>query len=157
MELSQAMSDPSPAVTTSPPTLPVKFDLDSAARQSLASSLKTLVIQTQALVDLKNMHAKQTAGQTKRKLPFEQPLIHRLHLNRYEEDVDLSNLVNFPPKLQPVPVKPLFFDIAWNYIDYPGKTAQAEKSLANGRAGQSTEEEEETPQAAKRGWFGFGR
>ena len=151
------MSASSGAATTSSPTLPVKFDLDSAAQQSLASSLKTLVIQTQALVDLKNMHSQRTAGQSKRKLPFEQPLIHRLHLNRYEEDVDLSNLVNFPPKLQPVPVKPLFFDIAWNYIDYPGKTAQGEKSLANGRAAGVTAEEEETPQATKRGWFGFGR
>jgi signal recognition particle subunit SRP68 len=35
--------------------------------------------------------------------------------------VDFENgIVQWPPKVQPVPVKPLFLDIAWNFIEYPG-------------------------------------
>jgi signal recognition particle subunit SRP68 len=50
-------------------------------------------------------------------------------------------------------VKPLFLDVAWNYIEYPGmqggrvegatKTAE-EKSDGKGKEG-------------RKGWFGFGR
>ncbi|KAA8913304.1 hypothetical protein FN846DRAFT_897280 [Sphaerosporella brunnea] len=31
-----------------------------------------------------------------------------------------KGIVQWPPKVQPVPVKPLFLDIAWNFIEYPG-------------------------------------
>lgn len=74
--------------------------------------------------------------------------------------VDLSNLVTYPPKLRPVPVKPLFFDVAWNYIDYPGRGKAAVEDgtvAANGAAQQSEEEKIEEKKPAKRGWFGFGR
>ncbi|KAI1421018.1 Cupredoxin [Xylaria sp. FL1777] len=48
------------------------------------------------------------------------PLVNRL--GEYPaEGVDLENMVDYPPRLQPTPVKPLFFDAAWNYIDYPRK------------------------------------
>ena len=73
--------------------------------------------------------------------------------------VDLTNLVQYPPKIQPVPVKPLFLDVAWNYIDYPGrqtetvvgKVAEAVETVING------DHEERQPEQKKRGWFGFGR
>lgn len=78
------------------------------------------------------------------------------------EGVDLENIVVYPPKLELIPVKPIFLDVAWNYIDYPGKQAQpsqpskqkgAEGSAAAGAG--ATAGEEAKPQ--KRGWFGFGR
>lgn len=64
-------------------------------------------------------------------------------------DVNLENIVAYPPRLEAIPVKPLFLDVAWNYISYPEKQAgpRAEKPAAV--------EQEAKPQ--KRGWFGFGR
>jgi signal recognition particle subunit SRP68 len=73
------------------------------------------------------------------------PLIERM--DEYAADsLDLSNLVPYPPKMQPIPVKPLFLDVAWNYIDYP-RDDQVEP------ANKDTEERKES----RRGWFGFGR
>lgn len=78
------------------------------------------------------------------------PLVARL--DKYPVgEVNLSRLVNYPPQLEPVPVKPLFLDVAWNYIDYPG----TRKAVANQQtSGQSTQSEKKQ---TKRSWFGFGR
>lgn len=77
-------------------------------------------------------------------------------LNEYPTNgVDLENLVSYPPKLELVPVKPLFFDAAWNYIEYPGR--EVEKVAENEvKGGEKTVGTEQTPQQ-KKGWFGFGR
>ncbi|KAH6856513.1 hypothetical protein B0I37DRAFT_318122 [Chaetomium sp. MPI-CAGE-AT-0009] len=92
--------------------------------------------------------------------------------------VDLENIVTYPPRLEPFPVKPLFLDVAWNYITYPGKGGgeqqQQQQQQAGagegagegagaaaggvqeqGGAGAGAAESEAKPQ--KRGWFGFGR
>lgn len=66
----------------------------------------------------------------------------------------------YPPRLEAIPVKPIFLDVAWNYIDYLEKIAAGGDK--NQQQQQRTEEvqeeqtqEEEKPK--KRGWFGFGR
>ncbi|KAK2630427.1 hypothetical protein QTJ16_001247 [Diplocarpon rosae] len=85
-----------------------------------------------------------------------QPLLERL--NQYPlEGVQLGNLVTYPPKLEPIPVKPLFFDAAWNYIEYPGREIQ-EKAVSNGVQGTAAKGQtaEQTAQQ-KKSWFGFGR
>ncbi|KAJ3170488.1 signal recognition particle subunit srp68 [Irineochytrium annulatum] len=62
-------------------------------------------------------------------------------MNKFRSAFDPANprLIDFPPKLQPVPSKPLFFDIAFNSIEYPienierraaGKGRVAKKSAA---------------------------
>jgi len=64
-----------------------------------------------------------------------------------------------------VPVKPLFFDTAWNYVEYPGRKTPAgvvaavagrgevvDSGGAGGGGGSGEKKQEE-----KRGWFGFGR
>lgn len=63
-------------------------------------------------------------------------------LNQFSQNADLSKLVPYPPQMQPVPVKPLFLDVAWNYIDYP-HAAEKQPPAAEEKKG--------------RGWFGFGR
>uniref|UniRef100_A0A093UQD6 Signal recognition particle subunit SRP68 n=1 Tax=Talaromyces marneffei PM1 TaxID=1077442 RepID=A0A093UQD6_TALMA len=70
------------------------------------------------------------------------PLIERM--DEYAvESLNLTNLVPFPPKMRAIPVKPLFLDVAWNYIQYPR---------------ERTEEQEEAPNTeGRRGWFGFRR
>ncbi|KAH6635244.1 hypothetical protein B0J18DRAFT_418304 [Chaetomium sp. MPI-SDFR-AT-0129] len=83
--------------------------------------------------------------------------------------VDLNNIVTYPPRLESFPVKPLFLDVAWNYIEYPGKSAgeqqpqqRVEKPAQVAAAVTAPAEEEEEEEQAeakpqKRGWFGFGR
>ncbi|KAH7328185.1 signal recognition particle, 68 kDa subunit [Stachybotrys elegans] len=69
--------------------------------------------------------------------------------------VDLANLVQFPPKMEPIPIKPIFLDVAFNYINYPGKGRQTPASTTNAAAAPTPQQEH--PQQQKRGWFGFGR
>ncbi|KAK2696523.1 hypothetical protein QWA68_004619 [Fusarium oxysporum] len=88
-----------------------------------------------------------------------QPLIGSLH--QYPVGgVNLSHVVEFPPKLATIPVKPIFLDVAWNYIDYPNKVPkqqQQQQAAAAAPSQADTPERTESPAPAKRGWFGFGR
>ncbi|CAG8486057.1 8117_t:CDS:10 [Diversispora eburnea] len=54
----------------------------------------------------------------------EMPLIE--HLNQYPLNLSINNvnLINFPPEFTAIPAKPLFFDIASNYINYPSNLSQ---------------------------------
>lgn len=71
-------------------------------------------------------------------------------LSTYPEGaVNLDNIITFPPQLEAIPVKPLFLDVAWNYISYPEKQSGPRTEKA------STVEQE--AKSHKRGWFGFGR
>ncbi|CAG8439666.1 7635_t:CDS:10 [Scutellospora calospora] len=52
------------------------------------------------------------------------PLIERLH--QYPSNLTMNNphLINFPPEFTPIPAKPLFFDIAFNHVDFPSSLSQ---------------------------------
>jgi signal recognition particle subunit SRP68 len=120
--------------------------------QFLKDLLEGEVQRYRALVEISNLNEvahKNEEGANR------QPLVERL--NEYPANgVDLQNLVSYPPKLEPVPVKPLFFDAAWNYIEYPGR--ELERVAENGVNGgeKLAPSTEQTPQQ-KKGWFGFGR
>lgn len=138
-----ATGAPPPAPSTGPP----KLDITREQAESLHSRAQGLVSQYRALVDLQ----KSAVGSTPKGATISAPIVERL--NEYPlGGADLQNLVQWPPKLQPVPVKPLFLDVAFNYIEYPG----SKKSVENGGV-----ELEERPVGAeepkKKGWFGFGR
>lgn len=135
--------------TSGPPTL----DVSPRQAESLQRLLEGLVTQHRALVELYNLTPK--ASIISNKETNAAPLID--NLDEYPANgVDLRNLVTYPPKIQPIPVKPLFFDIAWNYIEYPGRPNKAvlggEKPGVDGEKGQGEQKKE-----GKRGWFGFGR
>jgi signal recognition particle subunit SRP68 len=129
--------------------IPLKLSLDARTVSVLQLSLRQAVFETQALTELqKAMH---TGSESVTKST---PLIERL--GSYPEGkVDLHNLVTYPAKLAPVPVKPLFFDVAWQHIQYPGdkKAGSAGTNVGKAVKGKA---EEETKTAGKRGWFGFG-
>lgn len=83
------------------------------------------------------------------------PVVSDLHSYPQTTDagiVDLTNLVTYPPKLEPVPVKPIFLDLAYNYIDYPGRSGGGKGGFVSGDEGKGKGGE----QPKKRGWFGFG-
>lgn len=55
--------------------------------------------------------------------------------------------------MRPVPVKPLFLDVAWNYIEYPGRKREAPVTVVTNGVDMGAKEEKKE----KKGWFGFGR
>jgi signal recognition particle subunit SRP68 len=91
-----------------------------ADAQGLQKSLDGEVSRYRALVEMDTLAAK--AGTVKNQ--------HGVLLDRLDEwpdKIDFQNgIVQYPPKIQPVPVKPVFLDIAWNFIEYPG-SEQAER------------------------------
>jgi signal recognition particle subunit SRP68 len=103
-----------------------------------------------ALVELHNITASQDAQESSL------PLIERLSTYPLQ-GVNLKNIVTYPPKLEPIPVKPLFFDVAWNYIEYPGQTTTIKTAVAGGKTEQpQVDSKPDPPAVQKKGWFGFG-
>jgi signal recognition particle subunit SRP68 len=136
---------------------PATLEIAPSTYDDLKSRISDLQAKTHARVELDSLSTPSTTPQA-----GAQPLVN--NLNAYPspgQKVDLTNLVTYPPKIEPVPVKPLFLDVAWNYIEYPGRKAEGKRVVAkaeemvkpvvNGVKDESKEPEK------KRGWFGFGR
>jgi signal recognition particle subunit SRP68 len=126
-------------------TTPRNIDIHKNDVRFLHGLLKGELQRCRALVEIDNLKAKTDSSSTRSHAPLIQSL------SEYPGGgVDLENLVAYPPKVEPIPVKPLFFDVAWNYIDYPGQASHAPQ--------QSTAAEPPQPATQKKkGWFGFGR
>jgi signal recognition particle subunit SRP68 len=142
------------ALSAAPPSSPIekgaplKLDIHPELTKALHTKLEHLVLQHRALVQLQGFES--SAGVKGESSGSSNPLVEQL--DEYPAaGVDLSNIVTYPPKLRPVPVKPLFFDLAWNYIQYPGQETWSAKAK---QPDKSNDKEEKKP--AKRGWFGFG-
>lgn len=130
---------------------PPNVDVTSFQAQNLRDLLQSLVFQHRALVELHNLDSSSKKTQYW-PLP---PLLERL--DEYPPTlVDLTNLVTYPPKVEPIPVKPLFLDVAFNYIDYPGRTRDVARRGANG-TGEPAKSGAEERKEGRKGWFGFGR
>ena len=126
---------------------PLNLHVTPAQCSDLHSLLQSLVSQHRALVEL---HDLQSASAKKNINPVP-PLVERL--DEYPSDgVDLTNLVTYPPKVEPIPVKPILLDVAFNYIEYPGRNRKVKDTGVNGVTEDAKGGEEK-----KRGWFGFGR
>ncbi|KAK1985801.1 signal recognition particle protein [Colletotrichum cereale] len=137
--------DPQPEVKS-----PRNIEVSGNDAKSLANFLQGEFQRHRALVHLSNLlrNAESSEDDTKNV-----PLIERLR--EYPSGgTDLANLVSIPPKLSTIPVKPIFLDVAWNYIDYPGKEPQEVAPHSND---EQASESGAKPQPQKRGWFGFGR
>ncbi|KAL4881257.1 hypothetical protein BJY04DRAFT_189459 [Aspergillus karnatakaensis] len=127
---------------------PPRSNVSPAQTQALEHELRALVTKYQGLVTLESITAQEQSKSTNQR-----PLVERLH--EYSGDsLDLNNLVPYPPEIRPIPVKPLFLDVAWNYIDYPreGKAAVSAETPV-----QTEESVVEEKKGGRRGWFGFGR
>ena len=121
------------------------FDITSSQASKLLSLLQSLTLRHRALVELDNINDIDTSkpGNPQR------PLIERLNEWPKSGKVDLGNLIKYPPEIECVPVKPIYLDLAWNYVQYTGEKRKMPDSLA------STVPAKEEKKA--RGWFGFGR
>ncbi|KAI5287660.1 hypothetical protein KEM52_001477 [Ascosphaera acerosa] len=147
-ELSQPTTPAPPSAST-----PLRLGITASQLQALQAHLARLTLHCQALCELAAMKSAANAV-NQQHLP---PLVARLGTYPLA-DVDLSHLVTFPPKMRPIPVKPLFLDIAYNYLEYPG-TVPAKSVAGDAQQRQPSKEVAETkPETpTKRGWFGFGR
>lgn len=124
---------------------PPRLDVSRAQAQTLTTTLRNLVAQYRGLVTLEKISADGAS-----KSANERPVIERLH--EYSGDgMDVDHLVPTLPQLQLVPMKPLFLDVAWNYVDYP-RERRDEPQEETG-----TTATEEKKSGGRRGWFGFGR
>lgn len=112
--------------------------------QFLHNLLKGELQRCRAIVEIDNIREKAKSAASQVKIP----LVDRLR-EYPAEGVDLENLVDYPPQIKPVPVKPLFFDVAWNYIDYHGKPPATTIEVDTAPTS--------SPEPKKKGWFGFGR
>ncbi|WEW57305.1 signal recognition particle subunit srp68 [Emydomyces testavorans] len=129
---------------------PLRLDVSEQQAKALSTQLQQLICQYRGIVEIEKLSSETTAAAECSALPS---LLDRL--GEYPPNgPNLSNLVSYPPKIEPVPVKPLFLDVAWNYIDYPREAKRAvdarEPAAAAAAAGGK-------PEAKKKGWFGFGR
>ncbi|KAL5611432.1 uncharacterized protein BROUX77_001588 [Berkeleyomyces rouxiae] len=140
--------------TTSTPDI----NVTPAQMQALRALLDAQVLRFRALVHIDTVRAtaassegttaEGTTGQAQTPLPTQLPLVETL--GEYPAaGADLNNLVTYPPRPTLIPIKPIFLDVAWNYIDYPGRASTVE--IQTGAA------EMQSDQQKKKGWFGFGR
>lgn len=120
--------------------------------ESLRDTLKGELQRSRALVEMSNLKKQKDKGNAK---IVPRPLVDRLGQYPVGGVVDLENIVPYPPKLEPLATKPLFLDVAWNYVRYPDKQGASATGAAQSKAPQKTSAKEEQP--AKKGWFGFGR
>nr|KMM70532.1 hypothetical protein CPAG_06843 [Coccidioides posadasii RMSCC 3488] len=124
-----------------------RMEVSGQQANALSTHLQHLIWQYRGIVEIEKLNDEASRAENST-LP---PLLERLG-GYPSASPDLSNLVTYPPKIQPIPVKPLFFDVAWNYIDYPREAKRAIDVRES-----TTADTEEKPEPKKRGWFGFGR
>lgn len=131
--------------SSDPESSPQNIEIRQADVRFLHDLLKGELQRCRAIVEIDNLRAKSTSAASKNTTPLVQ------RLSEYPADrVDLENLVNYPPKVEAIPVKPLFFDVAWNYVGYPGKAPPAV-------AEEAPKGQEQAASSQKKGWFSFGR
>ncbi|XP_063980877.1 signal recognition particle subunit SRP68 [Diachasmimorpha longicaudata] len=125
----------------------LQHTLDALTDQSLlpeelTSSLKNLVSSIEGALSAAHGRsvlekgAEEEAG-TIKQTKSKKPLVERLH--EYREDNSLltkqPNVFNIPPPMQSIPCKPLFFDLAFNMVEFPDLSDQLGDQGKKGQAG----------------------
>ncbi|CAI6235448.1 unnamed protein product [Periconia digitata] len=150
---SQATS--APRISGEPSVAP-KLMVSEQQANKLKQSLGNLTSHYRGLVALSQLSSNSDAA-SQSHLNNAAPVVERLNEYPSSGKVELGNLVTWPPKLKPVPVKPMFLDVAWNYVEYPGRSKAQDQSSAAAEKEQAEEPKKEEVKPAKKGWFSFGR
>jgi signal recognition particle subunit SRP68 len=82
------------------------------------------------------------------------------HLDEYLEEGDAlasgdGKLTKFPPDFLPVPCKPLFFDLAWNHVEFPRVDHKMEVTPAKAKKVAQQQQQQEQQQQQTGGLSGF--
>ena len=144
---SRALTHVNTSLTLLPPSpttvTPNSIDITSTEVKILQRQLEADVTRYHALAEMDRLTA--VAAAKEAKSADTKPLIERL--DRYpEQGVDFGRLATYPPRVEPIPVKPIFFDIAWNFIEYPGQEKVMEAKVENQKEAESGQ---------KKGLFSF--
>ncbi|KAK3353140.1 hypothetical protein B0T25DRAFT_456841 [Lasiosphaeria hispida] len=143
-----------PVLSTDDDPSPLNIQVDKRDVHLLVRLLSGELQRSRALAEI--LSPKKTKPATPSSTDISKPLISQLS-NYPVGGVDLDNIVEYPPRVESVPVKPLFLDVAWNYISYQDNSVKASPNeTAKGHEKTAAAGQEAKP-AQKRGWFGFGR
>jgi signal recognition particle subunit SRP68 len=145
------------APDANPSTQVPNLEISQQQASFLTGHLQSLTHQYRALAQL----TKDAAGSAQTGTTQPGPWIE--HLHEYPasgSSVDLTRLVDYPARLRAVPVKPIFLDLAWDYVDFPGQDRPTKTTLV-GKAVDTVKEtigpnEGAQKPEGKRGWW-FGR
>lgn len=90
-------------------------------------------LQAAAILDTNDPQQTETSSQVK----DNKPLVERFETFCLDPSLvtKQANLVHFPPGFQPVPCKPLFFDLALNHVAFPPLEDKLEQKTKSGLAG----------------------
>ncbi|KAL7265940.1 signal recognition particle subunit srp68 [Rhizina undulata] len=103
--------------TVASPASQKGLEITPAEVQTTAESLQGEVARYRALVEMDLISSKLSASAKAGK----GVIVDRLGEYPAKEEIDFQDgIVQWPPKLACVPVKPLFLDVAWNLVEYPG-------------------------------------
>ncbi|KIW00087.1 uncharacterized protein PV09_08273 [Verruconis gallopava] len=130
---------------------PLRLEISKSRLTKLHNLIKSYHLQTRALVELQD-HLNNSPMAARNIVVSAEPRMESPDDYTGKGDVGLVKLVEWPPKLKPIPLKPLFFDTAWNYVEYPGK-APAATAITKEDIDEAKKEEK----PSSKGWFGFGR
>ncbi|KAG5968671.1 hypothetical protein E4U58_001781 [Claviceps cyperi] len=136
--------------TTTSDHYPLNVDVHPTAIFFLLKLLQGELLRYRAIVHLHNL--RKAEREAAKKVP--QPSLLET-LDTYPTYINPRNLVEWPPKLALIPQKPIFLDVAWNYIDYPGRRKHVPEDEEEEKEKEPEKVGQEPPK--KRGWFGFGR
>lgn len=120
---------------------------------ALQKKVGHLLIFYRALVDM-HTSLKKEQDKDRRVQKYKYPLAERLD----EFDiggVDLHNIIQWPPKLRPIPMKPIFIDIAWNYVQKYNEAATGGKGKKQEKSKESADDADATQEAPKKRGWGF--
>ncbi|KAF2768262.1 hypothetical protein EJ03DRAFT_375469 [Teratosphaeria nubilosa] len=141
--------------TTDETSAPPSLDIVPASAAKLQTHTTLLLRRTHARVEMQKLESNSRLA-AERDMVSSAPVVEDLMAYPSPgRGVDCRHLVSYPPVVKPVPVKPMFLDVAWNYIGYPGRGAGV-GGVASGVAGGGEGGGEEKVEK-KRGWFGFRR
>lgn len=90
-------------------------------------------LQAAAILDANDSHQTDTSSQVKDNTP----LVERFETFCLDPSLvtKQANLVHFPPGFQPIPCKPLFFDLALNHVAFPPLEDKLEQKAKSGLTG----------------------
>lgn len=136
-----------PAESSSDGNQPLNLEVTAGQIRKLKILLQGLLTEHRALMVLRESSKAVQKGST----AYDQPLVQRL--DKYpSEAVNLENLVTYPPRVKPIPVKPIFLDVAYSYIKYPMEPGALSDGTASANGVSEIGKKE-----PKKGWFGFSR
>ena len=136
-----------PAESPSSGNQALNLEVTAGQISELKTLLQGLLTEHRAMMALRDSAKAANKGS----MAYEQPLVQRL--DKYPgEAVNLGNLVTYPPKVKPIPVKPIFLDVAYNFMEYPGRRKNLSDDTAPANGVPETSKKE-----SKKGWFGFSR